>query len=119
MMSLSKTVITTAMLAASFISLSANAATKVTFTDGSYCGSFAGNLQDGKDFSLWLMPEQELIIRNTGDDQISVAYVKGPKGRLDAVVYDNVRAYYTEAKGNHQIRIYGNSYHSMVEFCAY
>lgn len=60
----------------------ADSSTKITFADNSYCGSFAGNIKNGKEFRLWLMPDQNLVIRNVGDDQINVAYVSGPSGRL-------------------------------------
>jgi hypothetical protein len=94
-------------------------ATKVTFAKDSYCGSFAGNIQNGKEFRLWLMPEQNLVIRNVGDDQINVAYVSGPNGRLTGDRYDNETSYFTERKGNHRMKVYGNSSYSSVEFCAY
>ena len=97
----------------------ADSSTKITFAKDSYCGSFTGNIKDGKLFRLWLLPEQNLVIRNVGDDQISVAYVSGPKGRLDADRYDNETSYFTENKGNHYMHVYGNSSHSSVEFCAY
>jgi len=97
----------------------ADSSTKITFAKDSYCGSFTGNIKDGKLFRLWLLPEQNLVIRNVGDDQINVAYVSGPKGRLDADRYDNETSYFTENKGNHYMQVYGNSSHSSVEFCAY
>ncbi len=97
----------------------ADTSTKVTFAKDSYCGSFAGNIQNGKEFRLWLMPEQNLVIRNVGDDQINVAYVSGPSGRLTGDRYDNETSYFTERKGNHRMKVYGNSSYSSVEFCAY
>lgn len=97
----------------------ADSSTKITFAKDSYCGSFTGNIRDGKVFRLWLMPDQNLIIRNVGDDQINVAYVTGPNGRLSGDRYDNETSYTIERKGNHRMKIYGNSSHSAVEFCAY
>nr|WP_317200299.1 hypothetical protein [uncultured Psychrobacter sp.] len=97
----------------------AESSTKITFADNSYCGSFTGNIKDGKEFRLWLMANQNLVIRNVGDDQISVAYVTGPNGRLSGDRYDNENSYFTERKGNHRMKVYGNSSHSSVEFCAY
>ncbi len=97
----------------------ADTSTKVTFAKDSYCGSFAGNIKNGKEFRLWLMPEQNLVIRNVGDDQINVAYVSGPSGRLTGDRYDNETSYITERKGNHRMKVYGNSSYSSVEFCAY
>ena len=97
----------------------ADSSTKITFAKDSYCGSFTGNIRDGKVFRLWLMPDQNLIIRNVGDDQINVAYVTGPNGRLSGDRYDKVNSYFIQRKGNHHMKVYGNSSHSAVEFCAY
>ncbi|WP_019671820.1 hypothetical protein [Psychrobacter lutiphocae] len=99
----------------------AEQSTKVTFADGSYCGSFSGNMKDGKKFRLWLQPNQELVIRNTGNDQLNVAYVEGPSGRLEGArdCYEDRTTYYTESKGNHYMKVYGNDSYSSVEFCAY
>ena len=118
-----KTILLIAALAmAPLVTISAQAAdtsTKITFVKNSYCGSFAGNIKNGKEFRLWLLPEQNLVIRNVGDDQINVAYVAGPNGRLTGDRYDNATSYFTERKGNHRMKVYGNSSHSSVEFCAY
>ena len=97
----------------------ADTSTKITFAKDSYCGSFTGNIKNGKVFRLWLMPDQNLVIRNVGDDQINVAYVSGPTGRLSGDRYDNETSYITQRKGNHYMKVYGNSSHSAVEFCAY
>ena len=97
----------------------ADSSTKITFADNSYCGSFTGNIKNGKVFRLWLKADQNLVIRNVGDDRINVAYVTGPNGRLDGDRYEDETSYFTERKGNHHIKVYGNSSHSAVEFCAY
>ena len=97
----------------------ADTSTKITFVKDSYCGSFSGNLKNGKVFRLWLLPDQNLVIRNVGDDQVSVAYVSGPNGRLTGDRYENENSFFTERKGNHHMKVYGNSSHSSVEFCAY
>ncbi len=97
----------------------ADSSTKITFAKDSYCGNFTGNIKEGKVFRLWLMPDQNLIIRNVGSDQINVAYVSGPNGRLSGDRYDNETSYIIERKGNHHMKVYGNSSHSSVEFCAY
>ncbi|WP_040641865.1 hypothetical protein [Psychrobacter aquaticus] len=97
----------------------ADTSTKITFAKDSYCGSFAGNIENGKVFRLWLTPDQNLVIRNVGDDQINVAYVSGPSGRLNGDRYDNETSYITERKGNHRMKVYGNSSYSSIEFCAY
>jgi len=99
----------------------ADTSTKITFAfaKDSYCGNFSGNLKNGKVFRLWLLPDQKLVIRNVGDDQISVAYVSGPDGRLSGDRYENENSYITQRKGNHHMKVYGNSSHSNVEFCAY
>ena len=97
----------------------ADTSTKITFAKDSYCGSFTGNIKSGKVFRLWLASDQNLVIRNVGDDRINMAYVSGPSGRLDGDRYDNETSYITESKGNHYMKVYGNSSHSSVEFCAY
>ena len=97
----------------------ADTSTKITFVKDSYCGSFSGNIKNGKIFRLWLLPDQNLVIRNVGDDQINVAYVSGPNGRLSGDRYENETSYFTQRKGNHYMKVYGNSSHSNVEFCAY
>ena len=97
----------------------ADTSTKITFAKDSYCGNFSGNLKNGKVFRLWLLPDQNLVIRNVGDDQISVAYVSGPNGRLNSDRYENENSYITQRNGNHHMKVYGNSSHSNVEFCAY
>lgn len=106
-------------LSVSVSSHAADSATKVTFADNSYCGSFAGDLYDGKRFRLWLMPDQNLVINNVGDDDINVAYVNGPSGRLESDNYGSSHSYFTTKKGNHYVMIYGSSRYSSVEFCAY
>ena len=97
----------------------ADTSTKITFAKDSYCGSFTGNIKNGKVFRLWLASDQNLVIRNVGDDRINMAYVSGPSGRLDGDRYDNETSYITDSKGNHYMKVYGNSSHSSVEFCAY
>ena len=119
-----KLLLVTALVTAPFMAVSINAqaadtSTKITFVKDSYCGSFSGNIKNGKEFHVWLLPEQNLVIRNIGDDQVSVAYVTGPNGRLDGDRYDKETSYFTERKGNHKIKVYGNSSYSSVEFCAY
>lgn len=110
------------LIAAVMIGINAQAAetsTKITFAKDSYCGNFAGNIKNGKTFRLWLMPQQELVVRNVGRDQIRVAYVTDPKGRLDGEYYDDESYFYTKNKGNHLIKVYGNSSYSNIEICAY
>ena len=97
----------------------APASTKITFPKDSYCGSFAGDVQDGKVFRLWLSPEQNLVVSNTGDDQISVAYVSDGKQRLEGDRYGADTSFYTKRKGNHYIKVYGTSHHSSIDFCVY
>lgn len=97
----------------------ADNSTKITFAKDSYCGNFTGNIKNGKEFRLWLSADQNLVIRNVGDDRINVAYVSGPSGRLDGDRYDNETSYFTERKGNHRMKVYGNTSHSSIEFCAY
>lgn len=117
-----KLLLIAAIATAPLISISAQAAdnsTKITFAKDSYCGNFTGNIKNGKVFRLWLLPDQNLVIRNIGDDQVSVAYVSGPNGRLTGDRYENENSFFTQRKGNHHMKVYGNSNHSSVEFCAY
>ena len=118
-----KAVMLSAMLiAAASVGVNAQAAessTKITFAKNSYCGNFAGNIKNGKLFRLWLSPDQNLVVRNVGDDQIRVAYVNGPKGRLDGDYYEDFSSFYTQHKGNHFIKVYGNTSYSNIEICAY
>ena len=117
-----KILLMVALVSVPLMTMSAQAAdnaTKITFAKDSYCGNFAGNIKNGKEFRLWLLPEQNLVIRNVGDDQINIAYVSGPNGRLTGDRYDNETSYVTESKGNHRMKVYGNSSYSSVEFCAY
>lgn len=119
-----KFLLTLALVSSSIIGLShtaqaADNSTKITFAKNSYCGSFTGNIKNGKTFRLWLTPNQEVNIRNVGGDQISIAYVNGPSGRLDVDRYGDYSSFYTDRKGNYYMRLYGTSSHSSVEFCAY
>ena len=118
-----KKLLVTTLLATSVLLMTsvqaAEPSTKVTFAKDSYCGSFSGNIKNGKTFRLYLAANQNLVIRNVGNDQISVAYVSGPNGRLDGDREQNETAYYTERKGNHYMKVFGNSSYSSVEFCAY
>ena len=93
--------------------------TKITFPKDSYCGSFAGDIQSGKTFRLWLSPQQNLVVSNIGDDQVSVAYVSDGKERLEGDRYGNETSFYTKRKGNHYIKVYGTSHHSAIDFCVY
>lgn len=96
----------------------ANNVIDITFKNGSYCGNFSGDLYNGRLFSLWLNKNQELIIRNIGNDQLSIAYVVGANGRLVAERYHKVSSFLTQAKGKHVVKIYATSPNSSVEFCA-
>ncbi|PNK61330.1 hypothetical protein [Psychrobacter sp. FDAARGOS_221] len=110
-------VITAALLATS--AQAAEPTTKLVFAKGSYCGSFSGDLKRGKRFSLWLLANQEVIIRNTGYSKIKVAYIDSPNGRVKGEHFDNMTSFYTTKRGNHYIKIYGSDHHSSVEICAY
>lgn len=97
----------------------APAATQITFAKGSYCSSFSGNIKNGKVFRLSLLPDQNFVIRNVGNDRVSVAYVSGPNGRIESEQYGNETSFFTQRRGNHTMKVYGNSNYSKVEFCAY
>lgn len=117
-----KLLMTTLIATSALLMTSVHAAepsTKVTFAKDSYCGSFSGNIKNGKTFRLYLAANQNLVIRNVGNDQISVDYVSGPNGRLNGDREQDETSYYTERKGNHYMKVFGNSSYSSVEFCAY
>ena len=93
--------------------------TQITFVKGSYCGNFSGNIKHGKVFRLSLLPDQNFVIRNVGNDRVSMAYVSGPNGRIESERYGNETSFFTQRRGNYTMKIYGSSSHSKVEFCAY
>ena len=90
--------------------------TQVTFAKGSYCGSFTGNLQQGRLFNLFLGANQELVIQT---DAV-VQSVRDSKGRIlpDQGYYNYSYSYVTRNKGQHTVRMIGSGY-SSVEFCVY
>lgn len=97
----------------------AKSPTTIKFSSGEYCGSYTGNIKQGKVFRLWLLDEQDFVIENTGNGLIKVDYVKGPGGLLQGRRTHNYQSYYVNRSGQHDILIYGNSDISSVDFCAY
>ena len=99
----------------------ANAATRIKFSKGSYCGSYSGNYRSGREFVLSLKADQRLVIRNTGVGRQTTWAVTSPGGydldynRID----DSTLEYYTEERGNHYILVTSTASRSSVQFCAY
>ena len=86
----------------------------IKFAKGSYCGSYAGNLNSGRILNISLGANQEIRI----DSDAYIASVRDSKGNLlvDQGVYDY--RYVTKNKGNHAIRIMVDRY-NYVQVCAY
>ncbi len=101
-------------------SKSANAATRVAFARGSYCGSYSGNFSGGREFILNLGGGQTFTARNTGggvqyDISVSGAtgYVYGNKVSSNQINYQIPR------RGDYYIYIKSSTAYNSVEFCAY
>ncbi len=98
----------------------ANAATRVAFARGSYCGSYSGNFSGGREFALNLGGGQTFTARNTGGGvqyDISVygatGYVYGNKVSSNQINYQIPR------RGDYYIYIKSSTAYNSVEFCAY
>ncbi len=99
----------------------ANAATRIKFPKGSFCGSYSGNYRNGREFVLSLKADQRLVVRNTGVGRQTTWSVTGPSGyELDySRIDDSTLEYYTEERGNHYIEVTSTASRSSVQFCAY
>lgn len=98
----------------------ANAATRIKFARGSYCGSYSGNFSGGREFVLGLGRGQTFTSRNTGGGvqyDISVygstGYVYGNKVSRNQINYQIPRS------GDYYIYIKSSTQYNSVEFCAY
>jgi hypothetical protein len=102
------------------MSLPAQAATRIKFKKGSYCGTYTGNFRGGKTFVLGLDEGQKFSTRNIGNGTNTNFYVTGPTGELQVNREDRSTLYYfTEGAGDHFIKITSTIRTASVEFCAY
>jgi hypothetical protein len=102
------------------IAAPAEAATRVKFKRGSYCGTYTGNFRGGKTFVLGLDEGQKFSTRNIGNGTNTNFYVTGPSGELSPNREDrSTLYYYTESQGDHFIKITSTVRTASVEFCAF
>lgn len=116
---------TIAVLSLSLISLASfstasEAATRIKFARGSYCGSYSGNFSNGREFVLRLGANQTFTSRNIGGGTQYDVYVVGPRGRVvgDKVSRNQIN-YQTPASGDYRIYVESSTSYSSIEFCAY
>jgi len=101
-------------------SLIAQAATRIQFAAGSYCGSYSGNFAEGREFVLNLRRGQTFTSKNTGGGTQYDIYVSGPTGRISGrKVSSSQINYYIPESGDYYIYIKSTVDYSAVEFCAY
>ena len=100
--------------------LPAQAATRIRFAAGSYCGSYSGNFSGGREFVLNLGGGQTLTSRNTGDaDQYDIT-VFGPAGRVSGrKASRSTLEYSIPVAGDYYISVRSASPYNAIEFCAY
>jgi hypothetical protein len=98
----------------------ADAATRIKFPRGSFCGSYAGNYRSGREFVMKLAAGQRFTVRNTGAGNQTTWSVTGPTGELDGDQADrSTIEYYTDAPGDHYVYVTSTARRSSVQFCAY
>lgn len=114
------TVLVCSFLALTSFTASAEAATRIKFARGSYCGSYSGNFSNGREFLLRLAARQTFTSRNIGSGTQYDVYVVGPKGRLFGEKVDVAQMnYQIPASGDYRIYVESSTPHSSIEFCAY
>ncbi len=102
---------TITLLAFSFLALtsftaSAEAATRIKFARGSYCGSYSGNFSNGREFLLRLAAYQTFTSRNIGAGTQHDVYVIGPNGRVFGEKVDVAQInYQIPASGDYRIYV--------------
>jgi hypothetical protein len=102
------------------ISGSAEAATRIVFPKGTYCGTYSGNYRRGREFVLGLSGDQRFQVINTGAGQQTTWSVEGPAGELEGDRLNrSTLEYYTEASGDHYVYVTSTSTRSSIKFCAY
>ncbi|MBU6187426.1 MAG: hypothetical protein KGQ16_13760 [Cyanobacteria bacterium REEB444] len=98
----------------------AQAATRIQFAKGSYCGFYSGNFSRGKEFILNLGRGQTFITRNIGGGTQYDVSVSGPNGAISGRRISNSQIeYYIPVRGDYYLYIESTVKYSGVEFCAY
>lgn len=96
------------------VSVQAQAATKIRFPKGSYCGSYSGSSSGSKTFTLWLKAGQTLTVNH-----VSARYISFNPKKLSSLGCSGDSCQYVALKrGNHSVTLLGSDWES-VEFCAY
>ncbi|RRD91687.1 hypothetical protein [Conchiformibius steedae] len=96
------------------LSAPAQAAVKIQFAKGSYCGSYSGSSYGNKTFTLHLKAGQTLEVNN-----IAARYISTNPSRLQSLGCGGGSCRYIARKsGNHSVALRGSDWES-VEFCAY
>lgn len=105
---------------AAFYPESVNAATRIAFARGSYCGSYSGNFSRGREFVLNLGRGQDFLVRNTGRGHQYNISVYGPTGYVygDKMSSDRIN-YQIPRQGEYYVYVESNTTYNSIEFCAY
>lgn len=114
------TVLSLSLISIASFTTSSEAATRIKFARGSYCGSYSGNFSNGREFVLRLAADQTFTSRNIGYGTQYDVSVVGPKGRVfgNKISADQIN-YQTPASGDYRIYVESSTPHSSIEFCAY
>lgn len=114
------TVLSLSLISLASFTASSEAATRIKFARGSYCGSYSGHFSNGREFVLGLAANQTFTSRNIGYGTQYDTYVIGPKGRVfgEKISGDQIN-YQVPASGDYRIYVESSTSHSSIEFCAY
>lgn len=94
--------------------------TRIQFARGSYCGSYSGNFNQGKEFVLNLRRGQRFTSRNIGGGTQYDVYLTGPKGPINGQkVSASQIDYYIPVSGDYYVYVESTTSYSNIEFCAY
>lgn len=114
------TFLTFSILSLTFFTASAQAATRIKFARGSYCGSYSGNFSNGREFLLGLGAGQTFTSRNIGHGTQYDVYVIGPTGRVFGKKVNSEQInYQIPVSGDYRIFLESSTRNSSIEFCAY
>lgn len=96
---------------------SAQAATKIIFPKGSYCGSYSGDFRKSKTFSIYLLEGQTFEVKSA--DSADTITVKDSRGVLDGT-WSTSTSYQvtTRKKGMHYVTLRSPKSYQEVQFCA-
>jgi len=111
---------TGALLGVAAIAAVAQAATRIQFAAGSYCGSYSGDFRGGREFVLNLGGGQTFTSRNIGEGAQTDVYVRGPSGQVFGQQVSPVQVnYQIPTRGDYFVLVESTTPFSAVEFCAY